>query len=114
MRAATVITAAALLALTGCSSQGPTKKLSANVSAWRAGDAVVVMVADVRSGAQGAATDYSKLVMRAGVIAAGAQNNKLKVSFGRQALLVDMAALKLELERTPGVSNVREIIVPPR
>ena len=28
-------------------------------------------------------------------------------------MLVDLAALKLELEKTPGLHNVREVVVPP-
>lgn len=113
MRAVTALAVAVLLASAGCSAEGPGKSPSANVSAWKAGDAVVVLVADVSRGPEGNLVDYSSLGKRPGVIAVWSKNDTLRVSLSRQAMLVDMAALKLELERTPGLSNVRETIVPP-
>jgi hypothetical protein len=104
------LTLALLLALVGCSSDKP--KESPNVSAWKPGSAVVVLVADVDAAHQGK-VDLAPLGERPGVIAAWGKGSTLRVSFGRQAKLVDMAALKLELARTPGLSNVREVVVAP-
>ncbi len=50
---------------------------------------------------------------RPGVIAAWTKGDTLRVSFGRAAMLADMAALKLELEHTAGIRSVRETVVAP-
>ncbi len=110
-RAAAIVGIAGILASTGCSAESA--KPSANVSAWKAGHAVVVVVADVASGPLGDAVDYSDLGTRPGVIAVWSKGTTLRLSLSRQAMLVDLAALKLELERTPGLSNVRQTFVPP-
>ena len=112
IRGAVLASAGAALVLAGCSSANSPEP-SANVSAWKAGHAVVVLVADVARGPQGDAVDYSGLGTRPGVIAVWSKGSTLRLSLSRQAMLVDLAALKLELERTPGLSNVRETIVPP-
>jgi hypothetical protein len=83
------------------------------VSRWKAGHAVVVLVADLDPGPVGQRIDYGGLGQRPGVIAVWSKNGTLRFSFGRQAELVDMAALKLELARTPGLSNVRTVVVAP-
>jgi hypothetical protein len=114
VRRVTAVAAAGLLALAGCSAEEPRAKTSANVAGWKAGDAVVVLVADVRRGPNGDLADYGRLMERPGVIAVWSKGSTLRLSMSRQAMLVDMAALKLELERTPGLSNVRESVVPPR
>ncbi len=106
-----------MLTAAGCSAEKPaekaSRKASRNVTAWRTGDAVVVLVADVKRGPNGDLADYGSLKKRPGVIAVWSKGNTLRLSMSRQAMLVDMAALKLELERTPGLSNVREAVVPP-
>lgn len=113
MRVAASLLIAITLTTAGCSEDKPAEKASTNVTAWKAGDAVVVMVADVKRGPNGDPADYGSLMKRPGVIAVWSKGNTLRLSMSRQAMLVDMAALKLELERTPGLSNVREIVVPP-
>lgn len=113
MRVATSLVIAVLLTTAGCSSGKPAEKTSTNVAAWKAGDAVVVLVADMKRGPNGDLGDYSSLMERPGVISVSSNGNTLRLSMSRQAMLVDMAALKLELERTKGLSNVRETVVPP-
>ena len=113
MRAVTTLTVALLVAATGCSSEPPSKPLSANVRAWKAGDAVVVLVADAKRDPANGLTDYTGLSKRPGVIAVWSVGETVHVSMSRQAMLVDLAALRLELERTPGLSNIRQTVVPP-
>ena len=110
VRAVTAITAVVLLASAACSSDTPTTKPSSNVSRWKAGNAVVVLVADVRPGS---VADVSSLGTRPGVIAVSSTSGTVRLSLSRQAMLVDLAALTLELQRTPGLSNVRQTVVPP-
>jgi hypothetical protein len=99
----------ALVAAAGCSSDPPEEE-SRNLARWKPGNAVVVLVADVRAGMS---PDVADLGERPGVIAAWTKGSTLRLSFGRQAKLVDLAALQLELERTAGLSNVRQVVVAP-
>lgn len=111
MRVTTVVlTASLILGATGCGSSSPAPKTSPNAATWRAGHAVVVIVADVQPGTF---PDVASLGRRPGVISVWTKNRTLRVSFGRGAMLADMAALKLELERAPGMMNVREVVVAP-
>jgi hypothetical protein len=105
--------AACALLLTGCSGEQPRADHSPNLAAWKAGNAVVVLVADVERGPAGDLADYGRLMTQPGVIAVWSKGGTMRVSLSRQAMLVDMVALRLELERTPGLTNVREVIVPP-
>ena len=98
--------------LAGCSSEQPKEETSPNVARWKAGNAVVVLVADLARGPKGDLADYGRLMKRPGVIAVWSKGDTMRVSLSRQAMLVDMVALRQELERTPGLSNVREVIVP--
>ena len=105
--------ALSVLLAAGCSSDVPEAEPSANQASWQPGHAVVVLVADVQRGPQGDLADYGRFLERPGVIAAWSKDGTFRVSMSRQALLVDMVALRRELERTPGLSNIREVIVPP-
>ena len=100
---------AALVAAAGCSSDPP-KEESPNGARWKAGTAVVVLVADMRPGLS---PDVADLGERPGVIAAWTKGSTLRLSFGRQAKVVDVAALHLELQGTPGLSNVHQVVVDP-
>lgn len=99
-----------LVLAAGCSTDEPAKE-SPNVQLWRAGDAVVVLAADVGAGTT---VDVGLFGARPGVVASSVKNGTLRLSFSRRAMLVDLAALKLDLARTPGISNVRETFVDPR
>lgn len=108
-----VLIAAALLGLTACSSKAPVPEVSRNVATWKPGHAVAVLIADVARTPEGDQADYGAFMKRPGVIAVWSKEGTLRVSLSRQAMLVDLAALKLELEKTAGLSNVREVVVPP-
>jgi hypothetical protein len=109
--------AGVLLALVAAGCSGDPSEESAapsSASAWQPGQAVVVLVADVKHGPEGDLGDYGQFMKRPGVIAVWSKNDTLRVSLSRKALLTDMAALRFELERTAGLSNVREVLVPPQ
>ena len=108
-----MVTAAVVLALgvAGCSSSSDEPEQSPTVSRWQAGDAVVVLVADVAAAAQ---PDVEGLGRKPGVISTSGTSGTLRIAFGRQAMLTDVAALRLELARTRGLSHVREVVNPPR
>ena len=105
-----ILTGSLILGATGCGSSTPAPKTSSNIATWRAGHAVVVLIADVQPGTS---PDVASLGRRPGVISAWTKNQTLRVSFGRAAMLADMAALKLEMERSPGLADVREVVVAP-
>jgi hypothetical protein len=106
--------AAALLALalSGCSGSS-SQPASTTASAWKPGDAVAVLIADVTRGPSGDPVDFGQFADRPGVIAVYTKGDTLRLSLSRKALLTDLASLRLELERTEGLSNVREVFVPP-
>jgi hypothetical protein len=103
-----LLTLVAAAVLSGCSHTN-SHASSPNLTTWRAGNAVVVLSADV----VGDPADVERLGHKPGVIAASSTGKSLRIAFSRQAMLVDLAALKLELEHTPGLANVREQVVPP-
>jgi len=57
--------------------------------------------------------DVSHWGSRKGAIAAWTKGKTLRISLGRKAMLADLAALELELRKTPGLSNVRDVAVAP-
>lgn len=93
--------ALALLLVVGCSGKAR-QEISPNQKAWRAGDAVFIVTAVVTRGQ----LDVNRLARLPGVIAASQSGQTLKLSMGRQALLVDLAAVELQLQRTAGVTDV--------
>lgn len=97
----------------GCSSEDDGQPVSENVARWKPGSAVVVLTADVASVAGGQPLDISGFGRRPGVISVSGDTDSLKIALSRQAALVDLAALRLDLENTPGISNVRQTVVPP-
>ena len=50
---------------------------------------------------------------RPGVVSASGDTDSIRIAFSRQAELVDLAALTLELRQTPGLSNVHQVVVAP-
>jgi hypothetical protein len=99
----------ALALTTSCSTDEPAKE-SPNVAKWKAGNAVVVVTADLAAGTD---VDVEALGRRPGVISASVASDRLKVALSRQAMLVDLGALKADLTKTQGVSNVREAFTTP-
>jgi hypothetical protein len=72
-----------------------------------------VLTADVATATGGQPLDIDTFARRPGVIAVSGGTDSLKITLGRQSALVDLATLKLELERMPGVTNVHEVVVAP-
>ena len=108
MRAVTSLLLALVL-VAGCSAEEPVTE-SPNLAKWKAGNAVVILTADVAAGTN---VDVEDLGKRPGVISASVASGRLKLALSRQAMLVDLAALKAELRMTSGLSNVRETFTPP-
>ena len=99
------------LGLVACSDSPDAPEQSPTVAHWKAGNAVVVLVADVAADTH---PDVEALGRKPGVISASGQPGTLRIAFGRQAMLTDVASLRLELQSTKGLSNVREVVNPPR
>jgi hypothetical protein len=102
-----------VIAAAGCTSGDRADVLSENASRWRAGSAVVVLSADLAPTVGGQPLVIGDFGARRGVISVSGDTRVLKIALSRQATLADFAALRLELERTPGVMNVREVVIPP-
>lgn len=101
-----------VVAVTGCSSPTRDDVLSANAARWQPGSAVVVLSVELQPKGD-APLDISRLGRRPGVLSVSGDERTLKIALSRQAALVDLAALTLELERHPGVTHVRQVVVPP-
>jgi len=96
------------LLVTGCSGKAAPDTSSA--SRWKPGNAVVILQAEVKSATT---TDYGTLLHVHGVISVSQTGGTLKVALSRQALLTDMAQVRLRMDSDAGLANVREIVVPP-